>query len=228
MANLCIIPARGGSKRIPRKNIKSFLGEPIIAYSIRTALATKVFDTVMVSTDDEEIKQVAIKAGAEVPFLRSESNANDTATTVDVLLEVVETYKSLGKTFDAICCFYPTSPLTKVEHIREGLDILLSEDCEKVIPVVPFTYPIWRGLKKKNNTLSLCYPEHEKSRSQDLEEVYHDVGQWYWFKAEAIGKGSVFENARGVELSPLLVQDIDNEHDWALAELKYERLQSLK
>lgn len=228
MGKLCIIPARGGSKRIPGKNIKSFLGKPIIAYSIETALKSGVFDVVMVSTDDQEIKNIAIEFGAEVPFMRSLGNANDTATTVDVLLEVIQEYQNRGKEFHSVCCFYPTSPLTQVEAIQDGLRVLNEEGCEKVIPVVPFTYPIWRGLKKESNTLSLCYPEHEHSRSQDLEEVFHDAGQWYWFKTQAIGKGSVFEKARGIELSPLLVQDIDNEHDWVLAELKYESLQSRK
>lgn len=231
MANLCIIPARGGSKRIPRKNIKDFCGKPIIAYSIEAALLSQLFDVVMVSTDDEEIQEVAIQYGAEVPFLRSADNANDMATTASVLEEVLEKYKSSGKEFSHACCLYPTAPFVSAKVLQEGYIKLSTSDTDAVFPVVQFEYPVWRGLKKHaNDQVEMVWKEHLNSRSQDLEPVFHDAGQWYWFQVNRFLKTKKLftENTLGVELSPLEVQDIDNAHDWHLAELKYGYLQSLK
>jgi N-acylneuraminate cytidylyltransferase len=225
--NLCIIPARGGSKRIPRKNIKDFLGKPIIAYSIEAALKSELFDEVMVSTDDEEIAEVAKKYGAKVPFMRSKENADDYATTVDVLIEVVNNYKQSGKEFDYCCCIYPTAPLVKIEKLKSGFEKLKADEFDSVFPVVNFSYPIWRGLKKTSkDKFKMVWPEHLNSRSQDLEEVYHDAGQWYWFKPKHLLKNKTLfgDHTSCVVLEATEVQDIDTEMDWKLAELKYELL----
>lgn len=220
--NLCIIPARGGSKRIPRKNIKPFLGRPIIAYSIEAALASGLFEEVMVSTDDDEIAEVGKKYGAKVPFFRSLKSSDDQATTLDVLLEVKEDYKrKFNREFDNICCIYPTAPLIEKEKLIQGYNILQSGDFNSVVPVVKFSYPIWRGLKHIGNGKGeMIFKEHLNSRSQDFPEAYHDAGQWYWFKARDLELGA-FEKFSIVELNSLKVQDIDTYDDWALAEIKY-------
>ncbi|MDO9551543.1 pseudaminic acid cytidylyltransferase [Rhodonellum sp.] len=231
MANLCIIPARGGSKRIPRKNIKDFLGKPIIAYSIEAALESGVFSKVIVSTDDPEIAEVAKKYGAEVPFMRSVQNSDDYATTADVLEEVLNNFIGLNTIFSAACCIYPTAPFTNSQILQKGFQKLIECDADSVLPMVAFEYPVWRGLRKnRNNKAEMIWKEHLNTRSQDLEPVYHDAGQWYWFDVDKFLKTSkVFtENTIGIELSSLQVQDIDNEQDWHIAELKYGYLQSLK
>ena len=224
---LCIIPARGGSKRIPRKNIKNFLGKPIIAYSIEAALKSELFDEVMVSTDDKEIAEVAKTYGAKVPFMRSKENADDYATTVDVLIEVINKYKILKKEFDSCCCIYPTAPLIKIEKLKSGFEKLNNDNFDVVFPVVGFSYPIWRGLKKTaNENFKMIWPKHINSRSQDLEEAYHDAGQWYWFKPKNLiqKKTLLGTNTTCVILKATEVQDIDTLTDWKLAELKYELL----
>ena len=220
--SLCIIPARGGSKRIPRKNIREFLGKPIIAYSIEIAVKSGLFDEVMVSTDDEEIREVSIGCGASVPYLRSEKNSDDYATTMDVINEVVTRYRDIGQTFDYVCCIYPTAPFVKIEHLKEGQDLLLSSNCKSVFPIVEFSYPIWRGLSlHSDNRSSMVWPEHLTSRSQDLDKVYHDAGQWYWLNIHKIDSSLFSDDSRSVVLDPLNVQDIDNETDWLLAEMKF-------
>ena len=227
---LCIIPARGGSKRIPRKNIKDFLGKPIIAYSIEAALNSGLFDEVMVSTDDKEIADIAKKYGATVPFFRSLETSDDYATTVDVLLEVLAEYKKTGVYFYAACCIYPTAPLIQQQILGKGLEKLLNERLNVVFPVVSFGYPIWRGLQWKSDKLVMVWPENINKRSQDLEEIYHDAGQWYWFITETLqtNKKLMGENSSGITIDRLQVQDIDTLTDWKLAELKYELLHSLK
>lgn len=224
--SLCIIPARGGSKRIPRKNIKPFLGKPIIAYSIETALKSKLFDTVMVSTDDQEISEVAQSYGAEVPFLRSEKASDDFATTINVVKEVLNTFKTEEVTFDNVCIIYPTAPFVTVEKLKEGVRKL--KESHAVIPVTEFSFPVWRGFKLKNEQIAYHWPEHEKSRSQDLDPLYHDAGQWYMIKTDFIEDSLVPKNTAAVHLSNLEVQDIDTVEDWRIAELKYEYLQSIK
>jgi|SRR5690554_3626088 len=227
MGNLCIIPARGGSKRIPRKNIKDFLGKPIIAYSIETALQSGLFDEVMVSTDDEEIAEVAKKYGAKVPFFRSEENSGDYATTADVLLEVIKKYEKSGKQFDDICCVYPTAPLVSSKHLQEGYRKFKYEERDTVFPVVAYTYPIWRGLLMDGEgKSSMIWPENRNVRSQDLETVYHDAGQWYWVQNQAFNeqKRLFTENSSSIILSSLEVQDIDLSSDWTIAEIKFSML----
>lgn len=218
--NLCIIPARGGSKRIPKKNIKEFLGKPIIAYSIEVAFASKLFDEVMVSTDDEEIAEVAIKYGAQVPFLRSEANATDYATTLDVVLEVLNLYQY--QNFQNICIIYPTAPFVTVNRLKQGFKKLTNYSA--AIPVVAFDYPVWRSFKIEDKKLSYQWPEYEKSRSQDLEPLYHDAGQWYWIKISIIKDTLVPKDTAPVILESMEVQDIDVEADWKMAELKYKAL----
>ena len=222
MARLAIIPARGGSKRIPRKNIKNFHGKPIIAYSIEAALKSGLFDEVMVSTDDVEIKNISLELGAKVPFLRSENTSNDTATTLEVIREVLESYKKEGKSFDEVCCIYPTAPLMKSSHLTAGLD-LLENEIASVFPVVPFSFPILRSLKvDEDNFVSMNWPEYSHTRSQDLPAAYHDAGQWYWLRPELISNSLYSDNSKVIILSEMEVQDIDNESDWKMAEVKWE------
>jgi N-acylneuraminate cytidylyltransferase len=225
--NLCIIPARGGSKRIPRKNIKPFLGKPIIAYSIEAALKSNLFDEIMVSTDDEEIAEIAKQYDTKVPFLRSKENADDFATLADVLIEVVNQYKEIGKSFDNICCILPTAPLTSANRIKEAFIKLVDEDMESVLPVVEFSYPILRALEfDDSNKLKMIWPEHLKTRSQDLKPAYHDSGSFYWVKNDVLldQKTLFCKNGSAIVLPETEVQDIDNETDWKLAELKYKLL----
>ena len=222
MKNLAIIPARGGSKRIPRKNIKDFLGKPIIAYSIETALESRLFDEVMVSTDDGEIAGVAQDYGAEVPFMRSDENANDYATTVEVLLEVLEEYGKRNLDFDHVCCLYPTAPFVTKEDLQKGFGLL--EEANSSLPVVAFEFPVQRAFKKnKDQTIHYAWPKHERTRSQDLDTYYHDAGQWYWIKTEELQTEEtlVTSQCKAVEKNSMAVQDIDNEEDWKLAELKF-------
>jgi len=228
MKKVAIIPARGGSKRIPRKNIRAFLGKPIMAYSIQAALESNLFDEVMVSTDDDEIASMAVAYGASVPFLRSKSNADDFATTVDVLVEVLEAYKNSGKEFHAGCCIYPTAPLVSHARIRQGWEVLSVQDYDTVFPVTRFSYPIWRALQMSNNKINMIWPENLTKRSQDLPLAFHDAGQWYWFKVKQLldSKQLWSNNTFGVEIDELEVQDIDNETDWQLAELKYKLISS--
>lgn len=227
MRNLAIIPARGGSKRIPRKNIKDFKGKPIIAYSIEAALKSNLFDELMVSTDDSEIAEVAQKYGAKVPFFRSKSNADDFATLVDVLIEVIGQYQNSGESFENICCILPTAPLTSSNRIKESFQKLIEEDHESVLPVVEFSYPILRALQfDEKGELGMIWPEHLKSRSQDLKPSYHDSGSFYWVKQKALLKQKTLfcKQGRAIILSDIEVQDIDTETDWKLAELKYQLL----
>lgn len=222
MNNLCIIPARGGSKRIPRKNIKDFLGKPIIAYSIEAAVKSNLFSEVMVSTDDEEIAAVAKQYGAKIPFFRSKENANDFASTFNVIEEVLLNYNRENIFFENACCLYPCAPLIKEQRLIEAYKKLQKFD--SVFPVVKFGFPIQRALQKKvDNRLFFFQPEYELARSQDLTESYHDAGQFYWFNVRKILKERkiLTQNTGGIVLSELEVQDIDTEIDWKLAELKY-------
>ncbi len=221
---LAIIPARGGSKRIPRKNIKDFLGKPIIAYSIEAALNSRLFDEVMVSTDDEEIARVAKKYGASVPFMRSEKNSNDHATTADVIEEVLAGYEEKSIKFDIFCCIYPTAPLIDGATLKNCCTLLIDEKFDSVFPIVRFGYPIQRALKMTGSKIEMMWPENMNTRSQDLPAAYHDSGQFYWMWKDAFLRNKkLFEkNSGAVILDNLLVQDIDNLEDWKLAEFKYE------
>jgi pseudaminic acid cytidylyltransferase len=231
MSNLLIIPARGGSKRIPRKNIKDFLGKPIIAYSIEAAIKSGLFDEIMVSTDDEEIAEIAISFGATVPFLRSNKNSNDYATTFDVVEEVVLQYKLINKVFDFICCLYACAPFVTADKLTEAYKLLQKNNLDSVLPVMPFGFPIQRALKKENNNRVVFFnPEFSLTRSQDLEQSFHDAGQFYWMNiVQCLKKKAILtDNTGSIEISEIEGQDIDNQNDWKLAELKYELIQSFK
>lgn len=224
MKKLAVITARGGSKRIPRKNILPFLGKPILAYSIEAAIKSGQFDEVMVSTDDEEIAQIAREYGAKVPFMRSDATSNDFANTEDVLLEVLDEYEKRGESFDLICCIYPTAPFVTADKLNEALNKLLSSDADTLIPVVRFSYPPQRALVMKDDYLEFKYPEHMLSRSQDLEPHFHDVGQFYMMKTEGFKKNKAIMKGKilPLEMPELEVQDIDNMTDWQIAEIKYQ------
>lgn len=224
MANLCIIPARGGSKRIPRKNIKPFLGKPIIAYSIEAALKSNLFDEVMVSTDDTEIAEIAQKYGAKVPFMRSKENSNDFATTMSVLQEVMESYKMRGQLFENVCCIYPCAPFVTKDKLQSAYHKLLDESLDSVFPVIEFTTPVERSLNIRENKVTFKYPEYTNTRSQDIEQSYYDAGQFYWMNWQAVSKQNkiLTSNSGAVIVSHIEAQDIDNEVDWKLAELKYQ------
>jgi N-acylneuraminate cytidylyltransferase len=222
-SSLAIITARGGSKRIPRKNIRNFLGHPIIKYSIEAAVNANCFDEIMVSTDDREIAAIAEQFGALVPFYRSEATSNDFATTSDVLEEVIHEYQKRGKFFRYCCCIYPTVPFISADHLKQGFDILQSTEADSAIPVVRFSYPIQRALKIEDGRLSMIWPENLNARSQDLMPAYHDAGQFYWLRVESFMKQKkLFMNYTvPIEIPESEVQDIDNEEDWKIAEMKF-------
>ena len=224
---LCIIPARGGSKRIPRKNIRPFRGKPMLAWPLQTALKSGLFGTVMVSTDDEEIAATARDLGAEVPFLRSAQTASDHATTADVLREVIERYAQDGLQFDLACNLYPTAPLATAADLRAGLGLMETGGFDAVLAVAAFSFPILRSLSRdRDGRVRLNFPEHRDTRSQDLATAYHDAGQWCWFRVDAfLASGALLgDNTGSVSLPPDRVQDIDTEDDWAMATLKHEQL----
>lgn len=226
MSVLAIITARGGSKRIPKKNIRPFAGKPIIYYSIEAALQSEIFDEVMVSTDSEEIANMAQQAGANVPFMRSEKTANDFATTRDVLLEVINTYAQQGKYFDQICCIYPTNPFITPEKLRGAYGVFVESKADSLTPVVAFSYPPQRGYYIQDNKLVWVQPEHYATRSQDLPKIYHDVGQFYFYKVDSFLREDFPNNHIGVPyvISEREAQDIDTQEDWEMAEMKYELL----
>lgn len=230
MNAVAIITARGGSKRIPRKNVKEFLGKPILLYSIEAALNSGIFEEVMVSTEDEEIAELARKAGATVPFMRGEENANDYATTTDVLLEVVAEYEKRGKHFEFGCCIYPTAPFVTADKLKEGMERLASSDADTLMPVVPFSFLPQRGMVIRDDKLQFVQPEHALTRSQDLEPWYHDVGQFYCFRTENFKKNRILTvgNVLPLVVSELEVQDIDTIADWKIAEMKYEAMMEKK
>lgn len=226
--NLAVIPARGGSKRIARKNIRPFAGRPILAWSVKAALASGLFDEVMVSTDDEEIAEVAREAGASVPFMRSPESADDHAPIVDVLREVNDRYASEVRQFARICCLFATAPFIRPDDLAEGLALLDRGSFEVVIPVARFSYPVQRSLARDaTGQVTLNAPEHADTRSQDLPEAFHDAGQWIWLRPGYLGKGApLLGPATGsVVIDSNRVEDIDTEEDWARAEWKFARLQ---
>lgn len=230
MKAVAIITARGGSKRIPRKNIKPFLGKPILAYSIEAAVKSGLFDEVMVSTEDQEIAEISRQYGASVPFFRSEKTAGDFATTNDVLLEVLEEYEKRGQNFDLACCIYPTAPFVTAEKIADAMSKLIHTQADTLIPVVQFSYPPQRAMVIRDGALQFKYLEYIDSRSQDLEPEYHDVGQFYCFRVPAYRKNKklMLGNILPYVVDEMEVQDIDNESDWKIAEIKYQAMENQK
>ena len=221
MKNLAIITARGGSRRIPRKNIKEFCGKPIIAYTIDAVMRTGIFDEVMVSTDDQEIAFVSRTYGARIPFMRSAETSGDFATTDQVIDEVIRCYAERAMYFDRFCCLYPTAPFLTADRIREAMGML--DTHESVMPVVAYDYPPQRSVVIRNGRLERAYPEFLTTRSQDLEKLYHDCGQFYACRTEAFLRNKTTDVE---DLVPLIlpsgeVQDIDTPADWEAAEAKY-------
>ncbi len=221
---IAIIPARGGSKRIPRKNIKLFHGKPMIAYSIEAAVKSGCFDKVIVSTDDHEIAEVAKKYGAEVPFMRPADISDDYATTMDVMHHAIDWCENNDFSVDDVCCLYATAPFVTSEFLQLGLKKLSEEKCDFVFSATTFPFPIQRAIKlSSDGNVSMFSPENEQIRSQDLEESYHDAGQFYWGKKEAFlkRKAIFYPHSKVVLLPRNRVQDIDTEEDWDLAEALY-------
>jgi len=228
MKNLAIIPARGGSKRIPGKNIKAFCGKPIIAYSIGAAVESQLFDEVMVSTDDDKIADLARRYGAQVPFMRSAENSNDYATTADVLIEVLSDYKLAGKEFEYGCCLYPTAPFTTPKKLQDSFKVLCYECADSLIPVVKFDFPVQRALRIVKGRVIYAQPEYANARSQDLEPLFHDCGQFYWFRTASLIKDKSLMNANTAyfEIPDSEVRDIDTPQDWIIAEALYKCIKS--
>jgi len=223
MANICIIPARGGSKRIPRKNIKEFLGKPLIAYSIETALKSELFDDVIVSSDDDAIIKIANKYGASTPFIRPKELSDDFSNTGDVLKHTLKFLKENGKEYNFVCTIYATAPMLQVKYLKEGLEKLKVSDAHMAFSVTSMPFPIQRTFKiTKDERCEMFTPEHFKSRSQDLEEAYQDAGQFYWENLHNKGLDIAFSKSSiPIILPRYLVQDIDTLEDWKRAELMY-------
>lgn len=223
MKTIAIITARGGSKRIPHKNIKNFLGKPMLAYAVEAALDCGIFDEVMVSTDSPEIAAAARKYGAKVPFMRSEKASNDFATTADVLQEVIEEYKKRGIVFDEICCIYPCVPFLTGAILKNAYARFTQAQVDRLVPVVKFSFPIQRAFKiNGSGFLEYREPENASKRSQDLEPMYHDVGMFYFYKTNNM-QGP---NVAAYEMDERFVQDIDTMDDWKMAEVKYKILKN--
>ncbi|MDR3049448.1 MAG: pseudaminic acid cytidylyltransferase [Elusimicrobiota bacterium] len=220
MKNIAVITARGGSKRIPRKNIKEFFGKPMICYAIEAAQKSKIFNAIMVSTDDNEIAQIAKKYGAQVPFMRSKETANDFATTEDVLIEVMNEYKKLNEEFVHLCCIYPCVPFLKADALKAAYNKFLESDADSLMPIVRFSYPIQRALKiNKEGFLEFREPQYIRARSQDLEPAYHDIGMFYFYKVKSLSTKE--RKIMYFEMKESEIQDIDAQEDWDMAELKY-------
>ena len=221
---IAVIPARGGSKRIPRKNIKLFGGKPIIAWSIEAALKSDCFDRILVSTDDPEISEVAKEYGAEVPFVRPSELSSDYTGTVPVIAHAVRWLNSQGQHVSEVCCIYATAPFVLAEHIQKGLSLLLDSGADYAISVTSYAFPIQRAVRiTEDRRIEMFHPEHFNTRSQDLEEAWHDAGQFYWGCARAwLKEEPIFgPSAAPVPLPRHRVQDIDTPEDWASAELMF-------
>jgi N-acylneuraminate cytidylyltransferase len=223
---LAIITARGGSKRIPRKNIRNFLGKPIISYSIEAAIASGIFDETMVSTDDIEIAEIAKSFGAIIPFMRSEAKSNDHANTVEVIMEVLEEYRKRGKEFEYVVCIYPTAPFITAEKLINAYHLIMRYSAKSVVPIVRYSFPILRSFKIEDGLVKMNWPEYISAHSQDLPLAYHDCGQFYFLNTSQfmIEKKLFTDLTIPIEMPESEVQDIDNEEDWKLAEIKYKNI----
>jgi len=225
---VAVIPARGGSKRIPRKNIRPFCGKPMIAWSIETALRSSCFDQVIVSTDDPEVADVARNYGADIPFLRPENLADDHTGTIPVIQHAVQWFAEQGSTPEAVCCLYATAPFIRTDDLQKGFSVLQKSRCDYVFSVTSFAFPIQRALRiTQGNRVAMFYPEHFHTRSQDLEHAYHDAGQFYWGRSNAWleGKALFGQSSAPVLLPRYRVQDIDTLEDWTQAEWLFKAMQ---
>jgi pseudaminic acid cytidylyltransferase len=226
---LAVIPARGGSKRIPRKNIKPFYGLPMIAWSIKAALKSRCFDRIIVSTDDAEIAQVAQAFGAEVPFVRPPELSDDHTGTIPVIAHAIDWQSHNGEAAVEVCCIYATAPFLQATDLMLGLDTLHSTGAEYAFSVTSYAFPIQRAVRiRADQRLEMFQPEHFGTRSQDLPEAWHDAGQFYWGKAEAWqqGKPLFSQDAVPVPLPRHRVQDIDTPEDWGRAEWLFKAMQA--
>ncbi len=224
MKNIAIIPARGGSKRIPKKNIKDFLGKPIMAYSIEAALQSGLFEEIMVSTDDKETADVAIKYGAKVPFMRSRGKADDYAGIAEVVIEVIEQYnKTKNKVFDNVCCILATAPFLNSDDLANSFKRWQSSTFDAIFPVVRYSFPIQRAMQFDGKKIKMIWPENLMKRSQDLKPSFHDAGLFYWIKTDALlrVKRIWTNNTTAIEICEQKAQDIDTPEDWKMAEIKY-------
>jgi len=225
--SLAVIPARGGSKRIPRKNIRLFAGKPIIAYSLGAAREAGCFSDVVVSTEDSEIASVARAHGGTVPFMRSAATADDHAGIADVVKEVITAYEAWARrSVDLVCCILPTAPFVSAGNIVQGYRLMLKGDMNALVTVVRYSYPIQRALRDENGYVSMIQPENYVKRSQELEPSYHDAGQFYWIRKDELFKyGKMFIPRTGfICIDQTRAQDIDTEEDWRCAEAKFELL----
>lgn len=229
---LAVIPARGGSKRIPRKNIKEFCGRPMIAWTIEAARKSGRFDRIIVSTDDAEIAEISCQWGAEAPFVRPKALSDDHTGTIPVVAHAIDWHlKHTAEKPEQVCCVYATAPFVRPADLRRGLEALLGHGCDYAFSVTSFPFPIQRAVRiRKDGSVEMFHPEHFNTRSQDLEEAYHDAGQFYWGRAEAWLEGRPIFNSDAV---PVLlprhrVQDIDTVEDWRRAELMFTTLRQLE
>lgn len=228
---VAIIPARGGSKRVPRKNIKDFFGKPLIAYSIEAAIASNLFEKVVVTTDDKEIAKIAREYGAEVPFIRPCELADDFIMPQVAIDHTLEYLDNNGKKYDFYCTIYPTAPLLQAKYLIQGFKELIHTDAVNVFSATSMPYPIQRSFKiDKNNRCEMFWPENYNVRSQDLEQAYHDAGQFYWTcrSRQKTLKSKIILNHESIAiiLPRYLVQDIDSLEDWEMAQLMYEVLKN--
>lgn len=226
--NLCVIPARGGSKRIPKKNIRNFCGEPIISFSIRAALAAGCFDTIVVSTDDEEISELALSYGVDVPFVRPTELSDDFTGTVPVMRHAIQQVKILYGEVDYACCVYATAPFVTAKDLNSGFDLINKSYYDYALSVTNYSFPIQRAVKiSEQGQIVMFNPEHSLTRSQDLEEAWHDAGQFYWGSCEAWCEGRPILGCKTlpIKLPRYRVQDIDTEEDWNRAEWLFRALQ---
>lgn len=223
---VAVITARGGSKRIPHKNIRPFCGKPILAYSIEAALQSGIFDEVMISTEDDEIAKIAQDYGAAFPFRRSEETAGDHAMTIDVMTEVVESYQKIGVRPEMVCCIYQTAPFVTAEKLKKAYTAFAESGAQALIPIVKFSFPPQRCFVVDGEYVKFKWKEYELTRSQDLEPYYHDAGQFYMLRTDAMMEQRTMLPERTIPLicDEMEVQDIDNLEDWKIAEIKYQTM----
>ena len=227
--NAAIIPARGGSKRIPKKNIKMFNGKPMIYWSIKAANESNIFDNIFVSTDDEEIIEIAKDYGAEAPFIRSKELSDDFTGTAEVIKDGINQIEKLGYNFDNFCCIYPSSPLIQSLDLCKTLEILKSNDLEFVYPITEFSHPIHRSMViNDDGNMNFLFPENQLTRTQDLLKAYHDAGQFYWGSRTAWLGDKKMHSGTGFAIPNWRVVDIDNDDDWKRAELLFQTIKSKK
>jgi len=227
--SLCVIPARGGSKRIPRKNVREFCGQPMIAWSIEAALRSGCFERIIVSTDDPQIAEVARQYGASVPFMRPPELSDDYTGTVPVIRHALQRVREEGSEPARVCCLYATAPFVRAEDLQRGFEVLDATACDYAFSVTSYAFPIQRAIRlAADERVEMFHPEHLNTRSQDLEEAYHDAGQFYWGTAQAWDESRpIFSRASSAVLLPRhRVQDIDTDEDWQRAEWLFKAMQA--